>query len=503
MNGTSRFLFTLFFGTLFINASCQLSTVHAYGQIDATEQAILPDCGRIVYGHPISMLPYHPARLTRLDSQDQVVWSRTLSVSNNIQHVATKADGSMMVQTCALDTSGLARPALTHLDSTGNLISAWYYAYGTAAVNWLHGARSADGMNLLMGSTMSYDPPYYTNVLAKINDGGAVQWARGIGPDGSNYQQPTVYAMSDGRSLISSPFSEILAVESNGNLAWASRYPAMNQICDAVTLGNGNYLLAGYTSYITTTRIALLELTSNGNVVSMKTYGHEGVLTVGNATPDRGVRFALASNGNILVRQPTASGNGGNGYLLLLDPSGTPIWGMGSQNAGHGTVAFLSDSIALSTSQFSGVAGILRRSASDLSFSGCMINTAPLQFDTTSSRENAQYELFPVSMTVVPWSPNITNNQMDAVSVCDPLVVEVRSTSRSYTVLPSYVLDQCRVLGLNGKERIEVVDMLGVVRSNFASPVDGVLDLRLLSPGYYLLRITGHGIARTLRIVKT
>lgn len=469
-------------------------SLHGMGR----EHVLTDDGGRVVFGETFSSYPLHSSTVSRLDAQDQLMWTKAFLIKGSIEHVEPLDDGSYMVHTRIVDPdTSVDRPAMLHLDNAGDLLDAWYFEHGPGTFDYMHSGRTADGANVLTSLSPTFAPPYNRNVLVKVADNGTLLWSLGI--VANPLPLPRVFCFPDGRILWASVVGDLIMLESNGTVAWTADYPYGP--FDALMRPNGNYLLAGVNN--ATNEVALLELDGNGDFVDLDLYGHDGMESDGYGFPDRGPRMALASNGQLLLRS-VPDGNPSEAQYMLIDTLDEPIWGMISPVEGYGTVSFLNDSIMLSIGKTDLAISdaILRRALVADGFTGCVSPTVPIHSDSTLLRGTHNYNVTTVVVSVEPFTPILPVQPVFVANACDPLSAPEAGSGGGLDVYPNPVDGVCRIQGLRSDEHLTVFDLSGRALMTPVVDLNGTMDLGALPEGVHILRTNSSLGPRSLRLVR-
>ncbi len=296
--------------------------------------------------------------ITRLDSNGNVLWSKTCSTGNEDPYpVIQCSDGNFIFGgvVSGIGAGGLDG-CLTKIDANGDTL--WSRTYGSPGNEWFyHILQTTDGGYLAAGETDYFGLGVVdTNnniYLVKTDSNGNLQWSKAYGTASGNQTafghclQPT----TDGGYIVAGAATTqitqsdsgifLMKIDASGNMKWSKYFSgcfghAVKQTAD------GGYIVAGTGNYGTNgNKVVLIKTDSLGVMQWARTYG--------GANTDNGWLLDIANDGGYVTGGWTESfGNDAEHiYFIKTDTSGnTPCNETASPGVVESVAPFVSSNAA-------------------------------------------------------------------------------------------------------------------------------------------------------------
>jgi hypothetical protein len=275
----------------------------------------LPDGGLIVNSANQSC-----TFLTKLDASYNLLWSRTVALSENttLPRLLVLKDGGFLL-------AGLVdnQYVLVKTDSNGN--TEWTKSFTSGApINYLMAIiQTGDGGFAMAGFGVPVVDGLGGIWFAKTDSSGTLQWSQNI--SGPVQDCPsTIIENSDGGYTLSDTsysfvpnqaFFRLITMDANGQLLGNTSYGGYGyyyqpECNNAITTADGGYLMAGY---LWQKPAWVIKIDDQGGLQWNRTYG-EDWCSITNALETQ--------NGYLLVEHSESNFTG----LILTDKTGVPTW---------------------------------------------------------------------------------------------------------------------------------------------------------------------------------
>jgi hypothetical protein len=260
-----------------------------------------------------------------------VLWEKTYGGTGDDRafYAAAAGDGFLVVGSSTSLEQGRTLGWVLRLDHDGNAL--WNRSYtDEAGSEFRYVLTLTDGF-LLVGN-MFQPSGAVDGYVAKIDDGGALEWNITVGGAGVNKlfsaaQTQNGFMLVGLTNAFSSGNNEsdvwVVKINLDGSVAWSKNYGwSLDDAGRAIAqTQDGNFVVAGYTDSVGNGDydFLLLKISSDGNMMWNKTYG--GTLS------DKAYAIAAASDGFVVVGDTHSKGAGDNdAWVIKVDSNGDLLW---------------------------------------------------------------------------------------------------------------------------------------------------------------------------------
>jgi len=250
-----------------------------------------PDGGYIAAGYTKSSgAGNYDALLIKLDSQGNIIWSKTFGGDQSIllKSVLQTSDGYYILGgNIVYSDSNTADFLLIKLDSQGNII--WSKTFGGDQKDVLFSVlQTPDGGYIAAGYTKSFGAGNYDFLLIKLDSQGNIIWSKTFGGDQSDFLTSLQQTLDGGyiiggisRSFNSQHYFDalLIKVDSQGNIIWSKTFEKGGSTTLLKQTNDGGCLVSGIISSFKDNNGSiilnlpfLMKLDSEGKIVWEKQY---------------------------------------------------------------------------------------------------------------------------------------------------------------------------------------------------------------------------------------
>ena len=300
-----------------VDALGHVSWQMAYQELDAATDAIDMGDGYLVTAGRLGATS-DAIDLLRLDRNGAVAWARSYSHPQGVspsQVVGTQDGGFLVAGT--RDIAASADFYAARFDAGGDLV--WARTYGGPGTDEAYAAVAApDGGFLLFGHTDSFGVTFTGSWAVKLDADGDIEWQR-VFDQGGNFFGTIALASPMGGYLVGGDVTDaglLLRLDDAGAVVWARYYDAGSDndyLMTADAYPDGSFGVAGSTGLGPDSDLWVLRISDDGSVLWSRAVGGADHESTGGAPPyDRGGRpAAVTADGGLLVAGKTETFSGG------------------------------------------------------------------------------------------------------------------------------------------------------------------------------------------------
>jgi len=355
----------------------------------------LPGGGYILSGGSIATSNNHDARLIRINSIGDTLWTRSYGDSTGTQ-TSTRFNSLALTSTGGFFTAGSSEGFgnswdyfLVHTNSLGDTLWTRSINDPGNSVDYCYSALIAhDGNFVTFGSRGGFEGDFF---LSKNNSSGGIIWTKGYSRTGNTDLGFSVAQTPDSGFIMTGSTEAtvdtdvlVVKVDSLGNYQWSKIYAgnALDEAKKICATQNGGYVIGCTTESLGNgfKDILLIRINSFGDTLWTRTYGTSltDELASVKQTPDQGFIIvgtsynAAVNHNNLVLIKTDASGNiTWSKYYGTIDP------GIAGKD-----VICTSDNGYLACGNFSGKGYVIKTDSNGNS--GCNESTATFTTSSTS-----------------------------------------------------------------------------------------------------------------------